>query len=60
LAQLSGAAIEQQQLQRQQERERELRERMAPNADTLQPRTKAIELEMPTSETPALRCTPLN
>jgi hemolysin activation/secretion protein len=52
LAQLSGAAIEQQQLQRQQERERELRERMAPNADTLQPRTKAIELEMPKSETP--------
>lgn len=52
LAQLSGAAIEQQQLQRQQERERELRERMAPNADTLQPRTKAVELEMPKSETP--------
>lgn len=52
MAQLSGSAIEQQQLQRQQERERELRERMAPNADTLQPRTKAIALEMPTSEIP--------
>ena len=52
-AQLSGgAAIEQQQLQRQQERERELRERMAPNADTLQPHTKPAELEIPKNETP--------
>lgn len=48
----SGAAIEQQQLQRQQERERELRERIAPNADTLQPQTKPTSLEMPEQETP--------
>lgn len=52
-AQLSGgAAIEQQQLQRQQERERELRERMAPKADTLQPKARPETLAMPVGETP--------
>ena len=57
-AQLSeGAAIEQQQLQRQQERERELRDRMAPNVDTLQPQAKPAVLEMPQNETP---CFPIH
>lgn len=44
---IGWGAIEQLvQLQRQQERERELRERMAPNADTLQPAHRS-ELEIP-------------
>lgn len=52
-AQLSqGAAIEQQQLQRQQERVQDLRERMAPHADTLRPESKQTALEIPANESP--------
>jgi hemolysin activation/secretion protein len=49
---LEGAVIEQQQLQRQQERERELRERMAPQADTLHSQTKPAVQEIPQDESP--------
>lgn len=53
LAQLSGAAaIEQQQQLRQQERERELRDRMAPDADILRPTTTAATLDIPENESP--------
>lgn len=49
-------AIEQQQIQRQQERDRALRERLAPNADELRSADKKPKLELPPTETP---CFPL-
>ncbi len=47
-----GSALEQQQLQRQQEREQALRERMAPSADVLRPRAAAQAQDIPRDETP--------
>lgn len=47
-----GNALEQQQLQRQQEREQALRERMAPSTDVLRPKAAAQVQDIPLDETP--------
>ncbi|WP_370678466.1 ShlB/FhaC/HecB family hemolysin secretion/activation protein [Comamonas sp. GB3 AK4-5] len=51
-----STVIDQQQLQRQQERERALRERLDPGIETLRPAQKSAALELPADEKP---CFPL-
>lgn len=50
--QSESAIIEQRQWQRQQERERALRERLEPDPETLKPAPKSVILELPTDEKP--------
>ncbi|MET1116955.1 MAG: ShlB/FhaC/HecB family hemolysin secretion/activation protein [Comamonas sp.] len=56
LAQAPGPRLEQQQLQRQQERDKALRERIAPEVNALPGPTAPLALELPESESP---CFPL-